>query len=226
MPKGYYYVRGASRYRGYNKKKKRPGGASRYYAVRAGHATGIFETREQYEKATSGYSNYEARSFGTLREAREYMRRGAPPYTRTECRASRPTRKGAADAWTDGSCRLEDGQCGCGAIILYDKREIRIMCNVEDIYKKGSATAEIYAAMIAMMYCAMHDIRKLYLHYDCAAVEGWLLKGGGDFGDAYRDFISKLKYAVDVEFVKVKAHAGDGMNERADKLARKASRTL
>lgn len=204
--------------------KAQPVRPARYYAVRKGHMTGIFLSVKQYDAAVKGYSNPEARVFDSLAGAKEYMRvTDRNEYASTLTR--RPDLEGlkAATAYVDGSYEPTAGRCGYGAVLLCDGLEVHIRGLVHDKYGKRNITGEIYAAVAAMMYCAAHGIRKLYLYHDFDGIRTWLdIVEPYGLALEYRDFVSRLKHVVDVEFIKVKAHAGIPLNERADELAREA----
>ena len=48
--------------------------AKKYYAVRAGRKTGIFETWDECRAQTTGFKGASFKSFPTLAEAEAYMR--------------------------------------------------------------------------------------------------------------------------------------------------------
>lgn len=205
------------------KPKPEPKPPTKYYAVKKGWKIGIFTTQQQYDAATKGYKGAKARSFKDLQKARAYMEDIDKNMYVSE-QITRPDLEGlkAAIAYVDGSYNPTTNRCAYGVVILCDSREIHIKGIVRDIYDKQSGTAETYAAIAAMMYCASHGISKLWLHYDCAAISSYASKGGDSLGDMYRNFMSRLKCIVDVEFIKVKAHSGIPLNEYADELAKEA----
>lgn len=54
---------------------------NKYYAIRKGIKTGIFENWSDCQAATAGYSNAEFKSFSTLEEAENYLDNGMTPET-------------------------------------------------------------------------------------------------------------------------------------------------
>ena len=57
--------------------------AKKYYAVKAGRKTGIFETWDEAKEQVHGFKNAIYKSFKTMEEAENYME-GAEPETSNE----------------------------------------------------------------------------------------------------------------------------------------------
>lgn len=192
----------------------------KFYAVRKGKKTGIFNTWDECKEQVNGYSGAEYKSFTTKEEANEYI--GLNKKLKVINDENR------VEAYVDGSYEHAIREYGSGVVILKNN-------NVEKTYsKKGkeaslvsmrNVAGEIVAAKIAMEYCLDNSIEHLTLYFDYEGIEKWCTgawKTNKEGTMEYKKFYDSIKSKLNVEFVKVKAHSGDKYNEEADKLAKAA----
>ena len=81
------------------------------------------------------------------------------------------------------------------------------------------------AAKFVMWYAVDKKIKEITLFYDYQGIEAWAVgdwKANLPYTQDYVKFYNKVKTAVNVNFVKVKAHTGIELNEVVDKLAKEA----
>lgn len=186
------------------------------YAIRKGKATGIFDTWDECKSNVDGFSGAEYKGFSSLEEAREYLGEKA----------------GAVDdqvtkAYVDGSYNVGTGHYSCGAVIIDHGKETRLSRGFTD--EAGSAlrnvAGEIMGARMAIDYCIEHGIEKIRIYHDYMGVGKWgngEWKANLDMTREYKAYVAEARTKIDIEFIKVKAHAGNKYNEIADKLAKEA----
>ena len=108
---------------------------------------------------------------------------------------------------------------------MYD-RQTTEFSQAFDAFDKGrNVTYEIIGAMKAMQFCLDNNIKALDLYYDYAGIEAWATgnwKANKELTKKYANFCEDLKDKLNVNFIKVQAHTGVELNERADKLAKAA----
>ena len=83
--------------------------AKKYYAVKTGRKTGVFDTWGECQKQVTGFSGAEFKSFGTLEEARAFAGLGRAGGSE----AAKPD-KNSVIAYVDGSFRADTGEFSYG----------------------------------------------------------------------------------------------------------------
>lgn len=194
--------------------------AKKYYAVKAGRKTGIFETWDEAKEQVHGFKNAIYKSFKTMEEAENYMK-GAEPETSHEL-------DGKLLAYVDGSFSnilkkysaaavfVKDGEVVHKASVAYDDKDHLAIRNV---------AGEIKASMLAINYAIDEGYDEIHIYYDYEGIRSWAMgywKTNKDATKAYKKFFDEKKDKVEVHFHKVEAHTGDKYNEMADKLAKEA----
>lgn len=123
---------------------------------------------------------------------------------------------GTIDAWTDGACTGNPGPSGYGVVLRFGENYLEIGQYI------GTGTNNI--AELLAIGVALDEIRdiegRVRIHTDSTYSIGVLSKGWK--AKANIELIGWIKELVaerDIEFVKVKGHAGIPLNERADRLA-------
>ncbi len=190
----------------------------KYYAVRKGKKTGLFETWDECKMQVDGFSGAEYKSFPTKEEAEGYLAGDAHEASGTEG-------EDCLKIYVDGS--YFEGEFSYGMVVLDNGTEHTFFQKVEDkeLAKMRNVAGEIKGAEAAMQYAIDHGAKRLFIYHDYEGIAKWCngaWKANLQGTQAYRDFYRKAKELVDISFVKVAGHSGDKYNEMADELAKKA----
>lgn len=194
--------------------------AAKFYAVRKGIKTGIFETWEECRASVSGYSGAEYKSFPSLEQALNYL--GDPA-------AGQTLEEDYVPIYVDGSFNSATGEFSYGMVVLPGKDEEPLTFNMKYNDKELSAmhnvAGEIKGAEAAMRYAMEHGIPRIAIYHDYEGIAKWCLglwKTNKEGTRAYKAFYTEAVKKIAVKFVKVTGHTGDTYNEMADKLAKEA----
>lgn len=132
-----------------------------------------------------------------------------------------------AVAYVDGSFNQSTREYGSGAVLFYQGKKIAFSKSGNDskLVTMRNVAGEIIAATAVMKYCLSNEIPSLDIYYDYEGIRAWALgdwkankEGTQEYSRFYKEVSKKLK----VNFVKVKAHSGDELNDEADRLAKEA----
>lgn len=127
-------------------------------------------------------------------------------------------------SYIDGS---KGDNIGSGVVII--KRDSFILQAVDNSiypeeYKKFSnVCGEIYASMIAIKNALTQKSKFIIINYDYMGVESWATgewKANNDLTKSYAKIMKDLRQTMNIQFVKVKSHSGDTLNNLADRLAK------
>lgn len=193
--------------------------AKKYYAVRSGRQTGIFESWDECKRQVTGFKGAAFKGFEKREDAEMFM-------TGQNGSDSGP-RSGAVMAYVDGSYNIRTKVFSYGAVI-FDNGEVKMneAFSDEELAQMRNVAGEIKGAMAAMSYCVEHGKTKLDLYYDYAGIEKWCTgewKTNKRGTIEYKAFYESVRDKLDVRFVKVKGHSGDKYNDMADRLAKDAA---
>ena len=193
---------------------------AKFYAVKKGKKTGIFSTWDECKEQVTGFKGAVYKSFKTLSEAEAFLEKNEEKIENIE-------EVDGAYAYIDGSFDRINGIYGSGVVIVDgDKRhEYKHAGNREDYAQLHNVAGELEAAKFVMWYAVDKKIKEITLFYDYQGIEAWAVgdwKANLPYTQDYVKFYNKVKTAVNVNFVKVKAHTGIELNEIVDKLAKEA----
>ena len=140
-----------------------------------------------------------------------------------------PTHVKAVTIYTDGACSGNPGPGGWAAILMFGEHE-RVITGYEKLTTNNrmelSAVVEALAALKEPVRAAVHtDSAYIANAFNQNWIEGWLRRGWKTSHkkpvknrDLWERLIELTKTHT-VEFVKVKGHADDDLNNRVDGLA-------
>ena len=218
----------------------------KFYAVRKGYKTGIFETWAECQKATSGFSGAEFMSFLTREGAQAYLKGeldGVPFGTSVETKTASDGQEVKVDgqgrpvyeipdkgmiAYVDGSFEVSLGKYSYGCVFLTPDGEVT--------KKSGSGTdpqgvkirnvaGEMLGAMTAVKWAMEQGYASVEIRYDYEGIEKWVTgawRAKMELTQKYAAYMQSCAGIIRIAFRKVAAHTGDFYNEEADQLAKKA----
>lgn len=197
---------------------------TKFYAVKKGKKTGIFSTWDECKEQVTGFKGAVYKSFKTLSEAEAFLEKSEEKIENIE-------EVDGVYAYIDGSFDRINGIYGSGVVIVDgDKRhEYKHAGNREDYAQLHNVAGELEAAKFVMWYAVDKKIKEITLFYDYQGIEAWAVgdwKANLPYTQDYVKFYNKVKTAVKVNFVKVKAHTGIELNEVVDRLAKEAIEQL
>lgn len=192
----------------------------KFYAVRNGRETGIFEDWATCEKQIRGYSGAEYKSFKTEQEALDYL--GKRSVSDDQVEQQYPC------AYIDGSYDRLSHRFSYGAVIMTAPGcEEHFSKAFEDpaLVDMRNVAGEIKGSEFAISYALEQGWPKISIYYDYSGIEKWATgewKRNLPATQAYFVFCQNAFQQVNVQFIKVKGHSGNTYNDMADALARKA----
>ena len=226
--------------------------AKKYYAVKVGLTTGIFETWEECEASVKGYPGALYKSFKSKSEAYEYMgwdgqqlsffdtdninssaianvsNSSTPILNEPAPDRDKPFSNAVkAVAYVDGSYNIATKEFGYGVVMFHKGEEIHLSDSFNDpeMALMRNVAGEIYGSMAAMEYAIKNNVSMLTIFYDYMGISKWCTgewKTNKAGTIAYKKYFDKAKKKVDINFEKVKGHSGDKYNDLADSLAKEA----
>ena len=137
------------------------------------------------------------------------------------------TEKGSVDIYTDGACSGNPGPGGWGAVLRYGDTERELSGGEADTTNNRM---ELMAAIVALETLTRPCNVQLTTDSNYVLkgitewIEGWTRKGWKKVKN--RDLWERLDRAVgphEIDWVWVRGHSGDPMNERGDQLAAAAA---
>lgn len=194
--------------------------AKKYYAVKAGRKTGIFETWDEAKAQVHGYKNAIYKSFKTEDEAKDYMNDIVHELS--------DDLSGKLLAYVDGSFSNILKKYSAAAVYVLDGEVIDKEATAYDddeLLAIRNVAGEIKASMMAIDYAIKHEYDEVNIFYDYEGIRSWAMgywKTNKEATKDYKKFFDEHKDALKINFHKVEAHTGDRFNEMADTLAKEA----
>lgn len=194
----------------------------KYYAVRKGKKTGIFNTWNEAKAQVHGFKGAEYKSFTSLDEAKNYL----TPKVQKEISSE------SLVAYVDGSFSKDQGRYSYGIVLLQNGKILKKMSNVDNnerYVESFQIAGECFGCIRAMYEGIQMGFKEIYIHYDYVGIEKWALgewRANKAVSKDYIEYFNKYSEHINVYFTKVKAHTGVEMNELADQLAKDALRKV
>lgn len=190
----------------------------KYYAVKNGRTTGIFDNWKDVQKAVIGYSNANYKGFETKEEAEEWLNKKAVVID--------PTSKMLAVAYVDGSYDNKHKLYSYGCVIFRgDSTYTLNSVDFSEDAKTRNVAGELTGARKAIEWCLDHDIQNLILYHDYIGIQMFAdheWEGKTPLTESYQKFIDSIRDKITIQFCKCTAHTGIRYNEMADQLAKDA----
>ena len=200
---------------------------AKYYAVKKGHKTGIFNSWPECEAAVKGYSSPDYASFQTEEEAKAYLKEENIYLNQIKDDLS----KGYVVAYTDGSYDEKSKQYAYG-ICIFDKAGNEIeLCNkgnYESFISSRNIAGEVFGVLTALDWALSNGYEKIKIYHDQECIAKWASGEYNAESKIAKFYVTKLKERfegyIDYDFVNVKGHSNNPYNEKADALAYSALR--
>ena len=189
----------------------------KYYAVKAGRKTGVFNTWEECKEQVEGFENALYKSFSNLEEAESFL----TEQQSIEFEVTGPI------AYVDGSFREDTNEYSFGVVLIIDGKEYHFKKSFpeDELSSMRNVAGEIKGAGFIILYCLNRGINKLTIYHDYEGISKWYQNEwkANLFGTKkYQEFANEVKGQIDVSFIKVKSHSNNHYNDLADKLAKDA----
>ena len=198
----------------------------KYYAVKVGKSTGIYNNWEDCKKQVTGFSGAIYKSFPTLEEAKEYLNNG-----NVENKVNSFNLENIADdeilAYVDGSYKKDTLEYGYGVVLILKDEVIELFGKGKnpEVAKSRNVTGELFGSIRAISEAIRLKKKKITVFYDYQGISSWASgewKCNLPLTVGYRDKIKEFRKEIEILFVKVKAHSNDKYNDLADHLAKKS----
>ena len=190
----------------------------KYYAVKIGKKTGIFDTWDECKEYVEGFEGALFKSFSNYLDAINYLE-GEEVLESNNVEG--PV------AYVDGSFKEETNEYSFGVVLLIDGKEYHFKKSFpsDELSSMRNVAGEIKAAGFIILYCLNRGINKLTIYHDYEGISKWYQnewKANLYGTKKYQEFANEVRNQIDVSFVKVKSHSNDHYNDLADRLAKDA----
>lgn len=198
--------------------------SKKYYAVKVGKVTGIFETWQECQNSVNGYPNAQYKKFTDRKKAENYLNN----IDEEEIVKNDAKEKNTLIAYIDGSFSEEIGRYSYGIVIITPSGEIYEASGIGDDKKaiaNRNVAGEIKGIMHLINYMNRNSFKNAIVRYDYKGIEKWATKkwkARSYVAKEYVKFMDSNSKGLKLKFEKVKSHSNDKYNDKADKLAKKA----
>lgn len=209
--------------------------AKKYYAVKKGKITGVFDNWAECKASVDGYSGAAYKGFASLEEAQAYA--GIRSVGRARRPAGEQSRPGSAEsrelpepgtllAYVDGSYEDSLKKYAFGCVFLLSDGRIFTEYgngNNEQFLRHRNVTGEVLGAMFAVQFAMVNNFSAIEILYDYEGIERWATgewRSRTELTQKYVDAMQDWGKQISIRFTKVTAHTNVKYNELADKLAK------
>lgn len=196
----------------------------KYYAVKKGFNTGIFNTWKECEENVKGFKNAEYKSFTSIEEAKFYF----DNKDILSLHKKTALENDGLIAYVDGSYNeaINRYSFGCVLInkdgIVYEPKGYGDDSNALTL---RNVAGELQGAMVSVKWAYENGYKNIIIRHDYEGISKWV-KGEWEpkniIAKTYCEFINEYKKKINISFEKIVAHSGDKYNEKADRLAKSA----
>lgn len=214
----------------------------RFYAVRNGRKTGIFNDWDECKEQVVGFAGAEYKGFSSVKDAKDYLEQEFSEeerplkkrmskdekieyYKSVAEKLSNEIPAGKMIAYIDGSFDSETSQYSCGCVLIRfgDVATFSSLGKRPEAVPSRNVAGELMAAMYAVKSAASLGIKDLTLYHDYYGISKWYnkeWKAQSFCAKHYLYFMEKYRPYMNISFVKVEGHSGVPLNEYADILAK------
>ena len=201
----------------------------KFYGVRRGRTTGVFDTWEACRKQVYKFPGAEYKAFPTREEAFAFASPTAST-TKKNKKTSNVSSDSPTAIWVDGSCFPQsDGslRIGWGLLVKQDGIEV-FRAKGNDIPPEAvnhrNVAGEIVAILKALEWCQVQGITEATLYFDYQGLQSWVTGAWRTklpFTQLYAQTVNAS--GITLHWSKVKAHSGIPENEIVDQLAKEGA---
>ena len=201
----------------------------KFYAVRRGRSTGVFDSWDACRKQVHKFPGAEYKAFPTREEAFSFLSRAEKPLNKTK-ETSALSSDSQIAIWVDGSCFPQaDGslRIGWGLLVKQDNEEVyRAKGNdiPPEAHRHRNVAGEIFGILKALEWCQAQGITEVALNFDYQGLESWatgVWRAKFPFTQHYSRTVKASN--ITIHWIKVKAHSGNPENEIVDQLAKEGA---
>ena len=190
---------------------------TKFYAVRHGRQTGIFDSWKQCSESVHGYKGAVFKSFPDRESAEEYLQNNC----------DQAINESLPYAYIDGSYKPAAGVYGYGGFINNGGKHYLIQGTGSNPVFAGerNVAGEVIGTLQIIWNAVNLGITEMNLYFDYAGIEQWATGGWSaksELSRSYRDAMQRIRDRILIHFIKVKGHTGIQGNELADLLAKEA----
>ena len=204
--------------------------SKKYYAVKVGNETGIFDNWDDCRKQVYRFSGAVYKKFDTLAEAESYMNVNEALFSErydSEEEVMESLADGEAFAYVDGSNLSDGSKFSWGIVLFTNEGKVNISGQSDDerFTPHRNVSGELFASVNATNYAMKQGLNKIIIYHDFTGIRHWALgewETESNLSKFYKAFYQKAMKSIDVQFVKADGHTGDKFNEEADLLAKEA----
>lgn len=213
----------------------------KFYAVRAGLNPGVYNSWDDCKKQVIGFKGAVYKGFDSLEAAKNFMNDDksyvyivsgteqeiSKDYSAEKIVADSKGNNDTAFAYVDGSYDDNTKSFSCGIVFIHNgvQKSFAKRFGYCEASSMRNVAGEIEGASAAMKFCLDLKIKNLNLYYDYEGIAKWCLgqwKATKEHTEAYKNFYNSVKNNLNVNFIKVKGHSGNELNDLADSLAKSA----
>lgn len=178
---------------------------AKYYAVKVGKKTGIFDNWDECKDSVNGFPGAVYKSFKDITEAYDYMGWGGSQMSLFDFDDAPVKENGSLDfsiendtmtvvfddednsapysnkrhavAYVDGSFNVVTGIFSYGVVMFYDGEEIHLSdcMDDEELASMRNVAGEIHGSMAAMRFAVEKGCRELTIYHDYEGIAKWPL---------------------------------------------------
>ena len=213
--------------------------AKKYYCVRKGKITGVFNSWEDCRASVDGYSGAEYKRVATMEEAREYLGEMFSIRFETEDEIGKADSGRDAEqkttelpkevclvAYVDGSYDDSLKKYAFGCVFLLSDGRVFVEYGNGDNEKSlqhRNVTGEMLGAMYAVKFAMLNGFKGVEIRYDYQGIEKWVTgewRAKTELTGKYAASMRQWGQSIQLRFTKVAAHPNVYYNELAVKLAK------